>query len=89
MIWASKGGKYGFAKASFGKDKNILKLLEEHGDDENGDDRRQGDADSSHYAAPYTLHLVDDMARHINGEDARGSLSHHHDVHKSHCSLLS
>ena len=24
MIWASKGGKYGFAKASFGKDKNIV-----------------------------------------------------------------
>ena len=34
MIWASKGGKYGFAKASFGKDKNIaIRLNHEVGAD--------------------------------------------------------
>ena len=37
MVWASKGGKYGFAKASFGKDKEIVvKLNHIIGDAVNG-----------------------------------------------------
>lgn len=46
-------------------------MLEEHGDDENGDDRRQGDAYGTHNASPDSLQLIADMTRHVDGEDAQ------------------
>ena len=57
-------------------------MLEEHGDDENGDDRRQGDANGTHNASPDSLQLIADMTRHVDGEDARSGLSHYHDIHE-------
>ena len=45
----------------------VLEMLEEHGDDENGDDRRQGDAYGTHNASPDSLRLIADMTRHCTG----------------------
>ena len=60
----------------------FLELLEEHGDEQDGDNRRKRDAHRAHDTAPHTEALVPDVRGHVHGKEARHGLRHGEDVQK-------